>query len=96
MCELIEVPTSEGEARAVQEETVSQFQSKLWFRYQAGRITASRMKAVCRTDYTLPSQSLIRSICYPDQFRFKSKATTWGRTHEKAARRRYVSTVYPP
>ena len=93
VCELIEVPISEGEARAVQEETVSQFQSKSWFQYRAGRITASRMKAVCRTDYSLPSQSLIKSICYPDQFRFKTKATTWGCTHEKAARRRYVSKV---
>ena len=51
------------------------------------------MKAVCRTDYSLPSQSLIKSICYPDQFQFKTKATTWGCTHEKAARRQYVSKV---
>ena len=93
VCELIEVPISESEARAVQDETVSQFQSKLWFKHRAGRITASRMKAVCRTDYSLPSQSLIKSICYPDQFRFKTKATTWGCTHEKAARRRYVSKI---
>ncbi len=36
------------------------------------------MKAVCRTGYSNPFQALIKSICYPDEFCFKSKATTWG------------------
>ena len=63
----------------------SQSQSKLWFKYRAGRITASRMKAVCRIDAGNPAQSLIKSICYPEAFSFSTKATKWGCKHEKVA-----------
>ena len=36
-------------AKSVESETRLQSKSKLWFKYRAGRVTASRMKAVCRT-----------------------------------------------
>ena len=62
-------------AVAVENETRSQANSKLWFRYRAGRVTASRMKAVCHMDATNPSQS---------------RQTTWGCKHEKSARDKYV------
>ena len=93
VCEGVEVSITESESIAIQKITVSQFKSKSWFRYRAGRITASRIKAVCHTNPSHPSQSLIKSICYPDQFCFKTKATTWGCTHEKAARRWYINNV---
>ncbi len=70
-------------AHSVEKETTLQSNSKLWFMYRAGRVTASRMKAVCRTDHSKPSQSLIKTICYPQSFCFSSKQTTWGCTHEK-------------
>jgi hypothetical protein len=53
---------------AVEKETRDQSRSKLWYRYRAGRVTASKVKAVCRTDSDQPSQSLIKSICYPEAF----------------------------
>ena len=36
------------------------------------------MKGVCHT-----SQSLIKSVCYPEVFSFTSKETSWGYKHEK-------------
>ncbi len=93
VCTEVEIFVTESESLAIEKATVSQFQSKLWFKYRSGRITASRMKAVCHTDYSNPSQALIKSICYPDAFRFKSKATTWGCTHEKAARKHYIDYI---
>lgn len=77
-------------AVAVEKATTNQSSSKLWFKYRAGRVTASRMKAVCHTDPANPAQSLIKSICYPEVFKFSSKATSWGCKHEKSARDRYM------
>ena len=57
--------------------------------YRSGRITASRMKAVCHTDPGKPSQSLIRQICYPQSFAFSSRQTKWGCSHEVDARKLY-------
>ena len=76
-------------ASTVERESRQQYKSRVWFRYRAGRITASKMKGVCHTDSTNPAQSLIKAICYPESFAFKSKQTDWGCTHEKTARDRY-------
>jgi len=90
VCESTEISITDEMAVAVENETRSQANSKLWFRYRAGRVTASRMKAVCHTDATNPSQSLVKSICYPESFCFTSRQTTWGCKHEKSARDQYV------
>ena len=71
---------------AVEKETRLQSHSKLWYKFRAGRVTASKMKAVCRTSIDRPSKSLILSICYPELFRFTTAATRWGCTHERSAR----------
>ena len=76
-------------AEAVERSTHDQSNSKLWYKYRAGRVTASRMKAVCKTNASLPSQSLIKSICYPEAFRFTTSATKWGCDHERSARDAY-------
>ena len=76
-------------ATAVEQETRQQSASKLWFKFRAGRITASRMKQACNTDPAIPSQSLIKSICYPEAYRFVSEAMQWGCSHEATARNEY-------
>ena len=48
------------------------------------------MKAVCHTDSTNPSQSLVKSICYPEELAFTSKQTNWGQKQEKAAKELYL------
>ena len=53
------------------------------------------MKAVCGTCIEKPSQSLIKSICYPDAYSFSSKQTDWGHKQEKHARELYCKEVGP-
>jgi len=78
-------------AQSVEKATWSQSNSKLWYTYCAGRVTASRMRSVCHTNLANPSQSLIKTICYPEAFAFVSKQTDWGCKHEKKARDIYYS-----
>ena len=47
------------------------------------------MKAVCHTQLTSPSQSLIKAICYPEAFKFVARSTSWGCDHEKIALQHY-------
>ena len=48
------------------------------------------MHDVVHTNVNMPSVSLIKNICYPTAYRFKSKATTWGCEHEKVALELYT------
>ena len=45
----------------------------------------NKMKPACCTDPNQPAQSFIKSVCYPESYKFTSKATTWGCNHEKFA-----------
>ena len=58
---------------------------------RAGRITASRLKAACRTNPAQPSISLIMAVCHPEMSKFKTVATNWGCEHEKVAISRHLS-----
>ena len=69
--------------------TQAQSKSRNWFQYRAGRITASRFRQVLHTDPHQPSLSLLKSICYPNIYKFSTKATTWGCEHEKDALQAY-------
>jgi hypothetical protein len=69
-CEAVEITVTKEMATSIEEETRNQSNSKLWYKYRAGRITASKMKAVCRTKSSYPAQSLVKSICYPESFCF--------------------------
>jgi hypothetical protein len=42
---------------------------------------------------TLPAQSLIKSVCYPESYKFSSRATGWGCEHEKFARDIFLDTL---
>nr|CAI5847390.1 unnamed protein product [Callosobruchus analis] len=66
---------------------VAQFKAEL--SQHSGRITASNFKRTCRTSVLAPSLSLIKIICYPTSFLFKTKATVWGITHEAQALKTY-------
>ena len=77
-CQSVSLSVTDKMAENVEAATRDQSKSKLWYKYRAGRITASRMKAVCHTNPANPSQSLIKGICYPEAFSFTSKATSWG------------------
>ena len=81
--------TSE-EAENCERITKDQANSKLWFSFRIGRITASRAKRVCRTTVDNPSKSLVKDICYPISRAFTSKQTKWGCDHEKDAKVHYI------
>lgn len=68
---------------AVEQGTREQANSPLWYQMRTGRISASRLKAVCHTDPAMPSMSLIMSICHPEISRFKTASTVYGCEHEK-------------
>ena len=81
------ISVSREEADNVESFTREQSKNKHWFRFRAGRITASKVKAVCRTPLEKPSQSVLKSVCYPTSF--KAKQTEWGCRHESVAREKY-------
>ena len=93
VCENVSLVLTEEMAKQVELETRQQASSKLWYKYRAGRVTASNMKSVCHTDSANPSQSLIKRICYPELFVFTSKQTEWGKKHETIARERYLKVA---
>ena len=84
------IQVSKQQAKNIEIITRSQVQSKLWYIYKSGRITASKFKGAVCTDMTQPFQSLLKSICYPDRYKFNSLATQWGCDHERTARRAYI------
>ena len=90
-CAGVQIAITAEDADLIERSTRKQAKSKSWFRYRAGRITASNMKAACRTNPDSPSKSLINSICYPESVSFSTKATTWGCEHENVAREKYHS-----
>lgn len=72
--------------------TRQQANNQLWFHFREGRVTASRMKAVCRTDENNPSQHVIKSVCYPNTS-FQTDAMKWGCSHEKTALNRFTEIM---
>ena len=91
-CESVLVDITQEMANVVEQETRAQNQSKFWFKQRAGRVTASKMKAVCHTNQAHLSRSLIKTICYPEEFSFSSKQTAYGSKNEKKARELYYKT----
>lgn len=74
-CQKLTLKVTAKQAVALEAETRKQSNSKLWFTHRAGRITASKLKSAVRTNPEKPSKSLIKSICYPEAYRFSSGAT---------------------
>ena len=90
ICEDVNLIINEEMCQSVEEATRDQSSCKLWFTYRAGRVTASCLKQACTTNHALPSQSLVKAICYPEAYKFSTKATQWGCKHEKSAKEYYV------
>ncbi|XP_038045309.1 uncharacterized protein LOC119719909 [Patiria miniata] len=92
-CNEINITVSAEASKNVKAETRDQSKSKMWFRYRAGRVTSSRLGAVCKTNPAMPAMSLIKCICYPDILKFSSQATRWGCCHEKEAIEIYTAQM---
>ncbi|KAL3887988.1 hypothetical protein ACJMK2_000373 [Sinanodonta woodiana] len=74
-CEVMfkDINVTAEQAKHAEQLTRGQSECKDWHRLQTGRITASRMKAVCTSSIDKPSISTKRNICYP--VKFSNKAT---------------------
>ena len=59
------IQASTSQTRNNKTATQTQAQLKIWFIYRAGQVTASRFKSAVCTDMSQPSQSPIKTICYP-------------------------------
>ena len=95
ICETVSIQVTDEMAEALEKETRLQSKSNLWYKHRAGRVTSSCMKAVCHTNVANPAQSLVKSICYPQELAFSSKQTDWGQKHEKVAREQYLKSQRP-
>lgn len=85
----LNIQVSGDDCRKIQEITIEQSASQMWFEQRIGRITASHFKGATRTSVAKPSLSLIKQICYPLECTFKTAATEWGKKHEKDALEAY-------
>lgn len=85
LAESIALNMSIEEIKAIELATRDQAQNNIWFKYRAGRITASKFKAVCRANLERPSLSLLKGICYPQKVIFYSKQTSYVTKHERIA-----------
>lgn len=74
----------------IESKTSDQSSSRLWYRFRAGRVTASVFKRVCRGSVISPSIPTIERICYPERHIFQSKQTDYGKRNESVARESYA------
>ena len=89
-CDEVEIIVTQEQAKCVDQATETQSTNKQWFRFRSGRITASKMKRICRSNPDQPSQSLVKAVCYPETASFTVAATQWGYKHEEVARAKYL------
>ena len=85
MAKTVDVAVTPEEVAAVEKATKKHC-SNAWFMFRAGRVNASKLHAVCKTDPAQFSLSLIKVICYPENRKFWSKQTAWGCKYERVAR----------
>ncbi|CAG9772931.1 unnamed protein product [Ceutorhynchus assimilis] len=64
----LDLTLTEDQCKAIEATTREQSQNSTWFKYRAGRITASRFKAVCRTTIQKPSLTVVKGVCYPQKY----------------------------
>ena len=74
-CQNVNITVTAEQQSNVEVATRKQHLSKNWFHFRTGRITASKIYRVCHAVVTNLPISLIKEICYPESYKFKSQAT---------------------
>ncbi|XP_070389189.1 uncharacterized protein [Dermacentor albipictus] len=77
----------------IEKQTKAQSASEKWHLFRTGRITASNAGAVFATSLTKPSKSLLKRLCYPEDCKFQTAATQWGKKKEAAGRAAYIEAM---
>ena len=92
-CAEIYLTLSDAELKLIEKDTRTQARGTAFFRHRAGRIGASSSWAASHTNPAMPSQSLIKSMCYPHLFKVNSKAIIHGRRNEVPAIDAYAKVM---
>ena len=93
LCTNITLNISEDHINKVEINSRTQANGSGFYRHRAGRIGASVSSAVFHTNLAQPSQSLIRTICYPSLYKVNTKAVRHGQKHESDAIEAYGAAV---
>ena len=93
LCTNITLNISEDHINKVEINSRTQANGSGFYRHRAGRIGASVSSAVFHTNLAQPSQSLIRTICYPSLYKVNTKAVRHGQKHESDAIKAYGAAV---
>ncbi|PFX11983.1 hypothetical protein AWC38_SpisGene24131 [Stylophora pistillata] len=89
VCMSIKLDITKENIDQVERDTIKQAKGINFFEHRAGRIGASQSKSACHTNPALPSQSLIKQICYQELAKFSTEATEHGCRHKAFAIRTY-------
>ena len=92
-CVEVTLDISDEHVNKVELNTRDQASGSGFFRHRAGRIGASESHAAFHTNIAQPSQSLIKTICYPSLYIVNTKATRHGKRHESDAVNAYEAAV---
>ena len=79
---------TEDRIRKIERDTREQQNNSLWYEVRRNRLTASLFGTILQRKPDTPSDSLVLRILQPKQF--TSRATDWGKTHERIAIEKYV------
>ena len=90
--EKVNIDVTKEQCDLLEQKTRAQAKSSHWFDARAGRVTASRLHAVCHTNIEAPAPSLLQNICYPQKTTFTSLATHWGQINESIAKKAYSTS----
>ena len=88
-CQNIQLRISDAEIQMIERETLNQARESSFYQHRAGRIGASQSKEASHADPCQPSESLIKTICYPNVFKFSTAATRHGCKHGPLAIKEY-------
>ena len=92
-CIQVQLNISAEQVKLVEGTTRAQSKGTGFFKHRAGRIGASISGAVFHTTLSLPSQSLIKTICYPGLYKLNTTAVKHGCKHEDAAIQAYETVM---
>ena len=92
-CAKVNIHITAEERKLIEDDTRNQSQGSSFYRHRAGRVGASISKAASHTNPAQPSQSLIKTICYPNIFKFSNAATEHGCKHKNIAIKAYEKVM---
>ena len=92
-CSNVNIQITAAERKIIEEDTQNQSQGSIFYHHRAGWVGESISKAASHTNPAQPSQSLIKTICYPNIFKFSNAATEHSCKHESIAIKAYEKVM---